>query len=303
MANESVCPLCRSHQGPRNEALGDNGPLSYLRCPRCGLFGAEDDFFDALFRASLVERRGLIAWLSDRESDENTPILTEELLQRLSKIRRIRISEMADRLLAYCVSHSASVGSSFDPKETSVQQICYAVNSDEVLELTRYLQGLGYMWTDSVVLRVLPQGFQKIEEGGQPRADSNQVFVAMWFGDEMLEIYEEGFAPAILSTGFETLRIDRKEHNKKIDDEIIAELRRSKFVIADFTKQRGGVYFEAGFALGLNIPVIWCCRKDDIENLHFDIRQYNCIDWTTAGELRARLENRILALIGKGQKS
>ena len=41
------------------------------------------------------------------------------------------------------------------------------------------------------------------------------------------------------------------------DDEIIAEIRRSRFLVADFTHgedREGVVYFEAGFALGLAIP-------------------------------------------------
>jgi nucleoside 2-deoxyribosyltransferase len=70
--------------------------------------------------------------------------------------------------------------------------------------------------------------------------------------------------------------IRTKEHANKIDGEIIAEINRLTFMIADFTGHRGGVYFEAGIAMGLNVPVIWTCRKDDIANLHFGIRQYNC---------------------------
>ncbi len=37
-----------------------------------------------------------------------------------------------------------------------------------------------------------------------------------------------------------------------------------RFMIADFTGHRGGVYFEAGFAHGLGIPVIWTCREDQL---------------------------------------
>ena len=102
----------------------------------------------------------------------------------------------------------------------------------------------------------------------------------------------------------EAQRIDRKEHSNKIDDEIIAEIRRSRFVVADFTcereKVRGGVYYEAGFALGLGLPVIWTCRKDCLDYLHFDTRQYNHIVWETPEELYARLKARIGAFIGDG---
>ena len=86
-----------------------------------------------------------------------------------------------------------------------------------------------------------------------------------------------------------------KEDTRKIDDEIIAEIRRSAFLIADFTGHRGGVYFEAGYAMGHGLPVIWTCRKDEMDKLHFDIRQYNCIDWAKPAELADRLQRRIEA--------
>ncbi len=88
-----------------------------------------------------------------------------------------------------------------------------------------------------------------------------------------------------------------REHNGKIDDLIIAEIRKSGLLVADFTKQRGGVYFEAGFAMGLGIPVIWTCRSDDVEKLNFDTRQYNHIIWTDADDLKKKLQLRIEASI------
>ena len=62
----------------------------------------------------------------------------------------------------------------------------------------------------------------------------------------------------------------------------------------------GGVYYEAGFAHGLDIPVIFCCRKDVLEKVHFDTRQYNHIVWEKPEELREKLANRIAAVIGDG---
>ena len=126
----------------------------------------------------------------------------------------------------------------------------------------------------------------------------------MWFHDSMDEVFEKGIEPAIIEAGFKPLRVDRKEHVNKIDDEIIAELRRSRFLVADFTHgedgARGGVYYESGFAHGLNLPVIFTCRKDAVETLHFDTNHYNHIVWTTTSELREKLKTRILAVIGEG---
>ena len=64
--------------------------------------------------------------------------------------------------------------------------------------------------------------------------------------------------------------------------------------------QGGGVYYEAGFAHGLEILVIFTCRADIIDEIHFDTRQYSHITWDNTSELRNSLRDRILARIGEG---
>jgi hypothetical protein len=93
-------------------------------------------------------------------------------------------------------------------------------------------------------------------------------------------------------------RVDQREHN----DKIIAQIRKSRFVVADFTGYRGGVYYEVGFAKGLGFEMIWTCRENEIENLHFDIRQYNCIGWSQdeLSNFQKRLSNRIESVLGRG---
>ena len=60
-----------------------------------------------------------------------------------------------------------------------------------------------------------------------------------------------------------------------------ARIKRSRFLVADVTGGRQGVYFEGGFAKGLGLPVIWTCSHGTDAELkkwmHFDTRQYNHI--------------------------
>ena len=116
------------------------------------------------------------------------------------------------------------------------------------------------------------KGYAHLDEFGHKVIISSKAFVAMWFHESMKDVWEKGIKPAIEESGYEPVRIDQKEHSNKIDDEIIAEIRRSRFIVADFTHgndgARGGVYYEAGFAHGLNIPVIFTCREDVFEKIH-----------------------------------
>lgn len=150
-------------------------------------------------------------------------------------------------------------------------------------------------------LRTRLSAFRVFERGAP---ETSTAFVAMWFNAEVAEAYLRGIEPAIRDAGYIPERIDHKEFNDKIDDEIIASIRASSFVVADFTseseKPRGGVYYEAGFAQGIGLPVIWTCRSDMIEELHFDTRQFNHIVWSDPQELKVKLLNRILATLGEG---
>lgn len=127
--------------------------------------------------------------------------------------------------------------------------------------------------------------------------ESKQTFVAMWFDSSLNKAWEDGFASACHAVGYKALRMDLKEHNQKICDAIIVEIRKSRFLVADFTGHRGGVYFEAGYALGLGIPVIWSCREDELGSTHFDTRQYNHIVWKDERDLFVKLKRRIEATI------
>jgi hypothetical protein len=120
----------------------------------------------------------------------------------------------------------------------------------------------------------------------------------MW----IMAAFDEGIQPAVRAAGYEPLRIDKLDHLNRIDDEIIGQIRRSRFMVADFTGQRGGVYFEAGFMRGLGGNVIWMCKKEELEEhkIHFDVRQYNFIDWSTPEDARVRLLNSIRANEGEG---
>jgi nucleoside 2-deoxyribosyltransferase len=120
----------------------------------------------------------------------------------------------------------------------------------------------------------------------------------MSFATAMDLAFESGIRLAVeTDCGLQVLRVDRVEHNDNITDRILAGIRSAQFVVADFTGQRPGVYFEAGFAMGLGRTVIWTCRADEKDAIRFDTRQYNHIFWTDPADLRRRLAERIKATV------
>ena len=149
-----------------------------------------------------------------------------------------------------------------------------------------------------VEIRLTGKGWSRVNELEKGNVDNpKNAFVAMSFDASLKSVYDNGIKKAIVDAKFDPIRVDAEEYNDKICDEIIANIRKAKFVISDVTQQKNGVYFEAGFAMGLGKPVIWTCRNDELNNLHFDTRQYNHIVWENEDDLYEKLLRRIEATI------
>lgn len=127
----------------------------------------------------------------------------------------------------------------------------------------------------------------------------------MWFGGnsaraEQSARYSNAIEPGVALSGYHAIRADQTEHNEYIMDQILADIRRAPFVVADLTSQNQGVYYEAGFARGLGLPVVYTCCEQDFEKLHFDVSAISIVKYATDDELKDRLANRILGSIGPG---
>jgi len=226
-------------------------------------------------------------------------------LQSMEKFFPQKITDIEKRTLL----NLSKINSSYGTKIENINTFdCYAKNNrdlifildilknknqiDHSLELTNNHQ---LFMTDGILIK--ENGWIAIENY-ETFQNSNQAFVAMWFDENMLSAYQK-IKQACFDNKFSAFRIDYKEHNNEISGEILAEIRKSRFLIADVTGQRQGVYFEAGYALALGIPVIWSCKKTDLNNVHFDTRQYNHVVWENENDLYTRMNNRIKGTIGE----
>ena len=269
---------------------------------------------------SPTQKACLTTWLVDqRAMGTIRPTITSEVLSYLETKRPLPVHIRADRLLRLIAGRTGAIGNAYDIR-SEIDPAAYAwsesVSEGEIGFLIDYLARVG--WLDAreqvpyrtlgnydvpAIVRVTVDGHSHIREV-TTNLDATQAFVAMWFDDTTDAAYDHGIKPAIEQAGYSPMRIDRKLDLDKIDDEIIAEIRRSRFLVADFTHgsggARGGVYFEAGFAQGLGIPVIYTCRTDMVEQLHFDTRQYAHIVWECPEGLQVALRDRIVARLGQG---
>ncbi len=147
-------------------------------------------------------------------------------------------------------------------------------------------------------IRLTFSGLRYLIEIQNIGANSNYCFIAMSFSGTETEI-RNTIKQVCLDTGFEPILVDELHlpSDETINDAILRHIKMCKFIIADFTKQKHGVYFEAGFGLGRGIPVIYTCSEEDFKNSHFDTNHYPHIVYSNLISLREQLTNKILAWI------
>ncbi|MCY4260231.1 MAG: hypothetical protein OXC91_08220 [Rhodobacteraceae bacterium] len=255
------------------------------------------------------------------------PILTVGIIENLAQRPQMAIEERIDRALQAIGRPPAEIGK-FVSKESNLREIDVPEIQKRLLfhaatECGTSREDFGWLLNEMTGAGLIGsanpmhlghmksvlalQGLNRLETGGGSLA-SRTAFVAMWFGSEVTDVCEKGIKPAITEAGYEPMRIDDEEHI----DKIVAEIHRGRFVFCDLTCglgkdsegqdaaiARGSVCYEAGFAHGLDKPVIWTCREDLIGQAHFDMRQYSMISWKRGEEekLRDALVNRIRAVI------
>lgn len=217
---------------------------------------------------------------------------------------RVGLSEVVDIFNALDLSIACiEVKESRDGETKEVYQYCEYIDLWDILSGANDFEFLVSMvcisqlefWQDnlkelqSIVKRALKNKGFKIPNF------KPSVFVAMSFDDELKPV-RISISKVIKDEGLTPLLIDSKEHNNQIVPEIFSEIDKAKFVIADLTHHKTGVYYEAGYAKGMGKEVIFTCRKEDFENRHFDVAQTNTIVWETPGELSERLAKRIEAM-------
>jgi len=254
----------------------------------------------------------LSRWIYEQNLLGALPEVTDQILKEVKHWPMPPVSRRMDYLLEFIDSKTERIDALI-PWSDEMQAATLSIDEEELRRLIYHAEKSGWLEVpvktaqgNSVVITL--KGYEHLEELKKVQVLSYRAFVAMWLDESMHEAWGKGFKPGIEDAGYKPLRIDLEPHNEKIDDKIIAKIRRSRFLIADFTSKpkeaRGGVYYEAGFAHGLNIPVIFTCRKDIFESgdIHFDTRQFNHIVWEEEklGDLRKNLKNRIAATIGDG---
>jgi hypothetical protein len=318
IGDQCACPICK-----RSDAIlkGRTHKGAFVLCPQCGQYSLALPLEQVYLKpdppqiedAHLVS--GMVRRQCERRNEDGweTPHFSSDTdFKRLAADAPRRIPARARSLLENIERATKHLGDVVTLPETALVPFSFAKNWAEVFQFVRYLKSRGWLEGELSIdggsmVWLTPEGFEELEGRRRSNLDSDRAFVAMWFPEDnspdrvsLDRAWLEGIKPAVEAAGFDPLRIDWDEHNEDINNRIKAQIRQSRFLIADCTGHRNGVYFEAGFAMGLGLPVVWLCRRSDFGKTHFDTNHYKYALWDKPEDIRTPLEHRIVGTIGIG---
>lgn len=295
--NETTnCPVCGEAgclKTPPTKA--DLFPSPSYNCPRCGKFTLCGTLANGLPNSYLTLRRRAVMShrLRSKQQRGRGPVLVFE-----NELPAFRLddplptpAEQADILILWIGDQqpspgeyaklpgselSAWIGAAITPNDPS-STLTWLLSQDVVKCL---LEGAGDGQLE--FLRLNMAGWQRYKALKHAEVNSDTAFMAMQFDDaELNRVVNDCFKPAVKAADFELRPLTDGQPAGLIDDQLRVALLTARFVIADLTHGNKGAYWEAGFAEGLGLPVIYTCRKKEWDEgkSHFDTSHLKTIIW------------------------
>jgi hypothetical protein len=311
-----ICIACQQFKPPARSpsalSITENDPHT-IECPRCGRYKVSGELLED-FPNGLPEDIGLKLSAALREATDSRVrhLLVTQSYEAIAAAapQARKYGETVDLLLTQIAGRCKYPGAlmnamGLEPLAARAMLPLHACEA--VLEEMAEAKLLDVEEYDPLRFQARPtsKGWRRVDELQSASAVRVGAFVAMAFHVDMKPVYEQAIRPALVGCGYEPpFRVDDLEHEaradhtdfkNKIDDRIMAEIRRARFVVADVTHARPAVYFEAGFAEGLGIPIIWTCRIANKADMCFDTRQNGHILWDSVDALRVALVDKIRA--------
>ncbi len=203
-------------------------------------------------------------------------------------------AEQADNLILYIASHTKYLGNNFKIAYNSIegkqiQAWIGAVDTNNFIEILKELtikkllnpatQINGEYYT----VKLSITGWDRVKELKKMNKNSTQAFMAMKFESEQIKFIKNILTPRIKELGFDLkLLSDITSTENLIDNKLRVAIKQSRFLICDLTHGNRGAYWEAGYAEGLGLPVIYICEKKVLDaktDIHFDVSHQQIYSW------------------------
>ncbi|MEK5030131.1 hypothetical protein MKY96_01650 [Paenibacillus sp. FSL R7-0302] len=288
------CAFC--DQIVRITADGEYDQYIDCSCSPGGSYGLLRDSYESILALSFQQKRDMLHLISGyiREKTDcgEKVILAFSDLEDIVNAPGIPVTaeDKGDRLLQYLYRHSSGPGEPvvIHPLSRSYN-LTYSPNLQELVYIIDRLQNENLLVREGMNFSLTPMGWEEASANAGGRIlqqclvllPDDEKLQAEWQDKLWAKIEQFGYFPRLLASKNEAANS-------------LVPVADSKLVIADLTGQSSEVYLAAGYALGLNIPVIWTVRSDEADTLRIHLQEIRPLVWDTAEELMVLLQQELL---------
>ncbi|WP_055108209.1 hypothetical protein [Paenibacillus ihumii] len=280
------------------QAEGEYDRFIGCSCSPDGFYSLQRDSYEAILSLPHQKKRTMLhivsAYIRELTDCKDKVALSASDLESIINSPKIpvTIDDKGKRLLQYLYRHSEGPGESvvIHPLSSSYN-LTYSPNLQELVYIIDKLRSEQLLIREGMSFQLTEKGWSEAAASAEGKKlkpcavlvpDAKDLRTD-WLQMLLPKIEQYGYLPRVLAPA-------ATENAEVYSLELIAD---SKLVIADLTGQSPGMYFAAGYALGLDIPVIWIVNSSDAEMLSVKFKEIRPIVWDTAEELAAFLQQRL----------
>ena len=229
-----------------------------------------------------------------------------EIILAIQKSRRISDDEIDLRVqkiryfnqifIDHCEIFDAVIINKFgEPPRKMLNQVNRIITAEERPHASQSENGIrtGLMDIVETALQIQRNVVQHTEQVESVAQDGYLfILMSMTKDDPLLEDAHAGIKCAAEQVGLIAERVDEIAFTGLITEKILSSIRCAEYIVADLTHERPNVYYELGYAHAFGKKTILTAREGT--ELHFDVRNYQVIFYSSRAQLEKLLKGRLL---------
>ncbi|EXX88467.1 hypothetical protein BG53_00345 [Paenibacillus darwinianus] len=267
-------------------------------CSPVGRYGLLSDSYETYYTLPLASKRRLdplfSAYIRELTDCGETVRLTAEDIDTLEHSPRIpaTIDGKANRLLQYLHRHC---GAAYEPvviHPLAVSyNLTYSMNLQELIYIIEMLKERELIERSGSTFRLTKTGWLEAVATAEGR-NAKPCLILVPDDEEKRNEWGERVIPSIAQCGY-AARLNPRGGTAESGTFDYREIAQSKLLLADLSGHAPEVYFAAGYALGLQIPVIWTLKRREADARMVRSELIRPILWDEPEELAALLQQRL----------
>ncbi|WP_379152235.1 hypothetical protein [Paenibacillus sp. sgz5001063] len=277
---------------------GEYDKYTGCSCSPGGFYSLLRDSYEAITSLPHPRKRDLLhivsAYIREQTDCGVKVVLAENDVESITNLPEIPVTleDKGTRFLQYLYRHSEGPGEPviIQPLSSSYN-LTYSPNLQELVYIIDKLIGEQLIIREGMTFKLTDKGWSETaaKAGGKK---IKPCFVLIPDDEDQRTEWLEMLLPKIEQFGYlpRLLAHDKTQNQDHNSLEFIGD---SRLIIADLTGHSPEVYFTAGYALGLNIPVIWTVHSSEADILRVQIKDIRPIVYDTVEELAVILQQRL----------